>query len=180
MTTDRNSVGKPSIAASRMVRSMTTLIASLLSAAATAAPWVAGPHRDRFRNEPISRREAIPHSQAAGSPSPFHAAALRQTATNVSCRASNTTSSSEHLRRNRANTHAAWRSWKTRSADASRAATIDSRSASQGSDDAKWVPCRVLPVLVTLILSRMGSVRFSNSTNRGNRSAALFSRRECS
>ena len=61
---------------------------------------------------------AIPQIHAAGSPRPSHRPAPFQTATNVSCTASSTTSRSTQRRRSRAETHTTWRSCNSRSAPA--------------------------------------------------------------
>ncbi len=72
----------------------------------------------------------MPHIQAAGSPRPSHRPAPRQTATNVSCTASRTTSSSAHRRRRRPVSQGAWRSCRARSASRSPLAMAETSSAS--------------------------------------------------
>ena len=70
----------------------------------------------------------MPQIQAAGSPRPSQRPAPFQTATNVSCTASATTSGSAHRRRRRAVTQATWRSCSSRSAPRSPSATAASSS----------------------------------------------------
>lgn len=64
----------------------------------------------RLRSRLTSRRIAIAHSQAATSPSPRKLAGFAQTATNVSCSASATTSRSLQRRVSRIDSHGACRS----------------------------------------------------------------------